>query len=47
MLMAVLALAYGAHAAAADLQSREDAWWTGPMLAAFPTGVALTGLPPF
>ena len=38
-------LALHVHAAAADLQSREDAWWTGPMLAAsaasLPQGHAL------
>jgi Putative MetA-pathway of phenol degradation len=44
-LLAVVALAAGAPAAAVDLQSREDAWWTGPMLAAsgatLPRGHAL------
>jgi Putative MetA-pathway of phenol degradation len=43
--MGVLALAAAAPAAAVDLQSREDAWWTGPMLAAsgatLPQGHAL------
>jgi Putative MetA-pathway of phenol degradation len=41
----VLALAVGTPAAAVELQSREDAWWTGPMLAAsgatLPQGHAL------
>jgi hypothetical protein len=32
--VALCALAAGAPAAAVELQSREDAWWTGPMLAA-------------
>lgn len=45
VLLAVLALAAAAPAAAVDLQSREDAWWTGPMLAAsgatLPQGHAL------
>ncbi len=33
-LLALLALLAAAPAAAVQLQSREDAWWTGPMLAA-------------
>jgi hypothetical protein len=41
----LLALAAAAPAAAVELQSREDAWWTGPMLAAsgasLPQGHAL------
>lgn len=32
--LVALALAAAAPAAAVELQSREDAWWTGPMLAA-------------
>jgi hypothetical protein len=45
VLLAVVALAAGTRAGAVDLQSREDAWWTGPMLAAsgatLPQGHAL------